>query len=556
MAYDPAEPRDSKGRWSKEETTAWLAKHPIDSKNIVDMWDQATAGEKDSGEVWYPNAHRVAQALGKRYGVSTQEAAGLLATYSPQTPWGQNVTMAAEALREDRPLGGPGAHIWYHHDEKTPNTVEEREGVMAPGVSRNRAARIMAGEDPEEVFAGGRNKNGSLKPNSLKIRAFADLIANGVQGDPENPHVVIDRHAAGVARGVRMTDDDYGFEGPSSSVKKFEAYASAYREAARVISEREGKTVPPEAVQAVTWLVRQRLNGQMQTGVGSTRSKLGEQDARDLQSYIDQYLPEARTFLPKVGYENLSNREHAKVDIDLASANAQRKPKPQQQVQAQPPPQTTQTGTAVAAVAAILLAGGAASAIEDKVHGVLSRWRIDKATVHEVMKIVRQGTAHVPRASGDQHVINVRTYDLYYRAAYICNAAFRLMKGESPAEERRYFAQHEAARKHRLAAAQQVETAAAFFGQPVEGGTMLGWYLNPLLNNEAECIAANGHNFLAEKGTLIGYPGAVHTGCGCYAGPPHTAAAMVDEVLGNVRALHPVTSRAKFRLRESKRKGA
>lgn len=568
MGYNPAEKRDGKGRWTKSETTAWLDRHPVDAKNIVAMWDQATPGEREAGEVWYPHAHMLATALGKKYGVSTQEAAGLLATYSPQTPWGQNVMMAGEALRESKALGGPGAHVFYHHDETTPNTVEEREGVMAPGVSRNRAARMMAGEDPDEVLAGGRNKNGSLKPNSLKVRAFADLIANGTQPDPANPRVVIDRHAAGVARGVRMTDDDYGFEGPSSSVKKFTAYTEAYKEAARQISAKVGHTVPPEAVQAATWLTRQRLNSQAETQVGKTRDKLGKQDAADLRSYIDQYLPGAKTFLPKVGYSDLA-KQTARVDIDLASANAQRQPKPQQTVQPKPgPAQYGATTAAVIAITGALTAGLGTAALVQRIHSDLLAWNIDETTIASVLRLVKRGTAHTPNArlkgQGARltpHIAVAKTHELARRAAYICNAAFRMQReldsGVSPAEalkhEQRNFALHEQARRGRLDAEAQVQVAADFFGQREHDGTLVGWYLNPLLNNEAECIAANGHNFYAEKGTVIGLPGAVHNNCGCYAGPPWTGAALVDDVFHNLRALKPV-SHAKFQLR--KRKGA
>jgi hypothetical protein len=553
MGFNPAEPRKANGEWTKDETRAWLKRHPVDASNVVDMWDQATPGEKTSGEVWYPHAHMVAQALGKRYGVSTQEAAGLLATYSPQTAWGQNIRDAAEALRENRPLGGPGERIWWDRGTNEFPT-ENREGIMAPGVSKKRAAAIMAGQDPDEVFAGGRNKNGSLKPNALKIRAFSALIANGTQPDPEHPKVVIDRHAAGVARGVRFTEEDYNVDGPSTSMAKFGPYVEAYKEAARRISEKEGRTVPPEAVQAVTWLTRQRLNSNMESQVGKTRDKLGKQDAAKLAAYIDSYLPEARTYLPQVGYSDLT-RHHARPTIDLA---VQRQPKPQQQVQQ---PQQS-PADAVALIAAALLAGGSAATVLAAVTAILAPFRIGGDVVEEVMGIV--DGEHLPAPvenalPGPVH--RAPTRNLFFRAAYIANAAHRIArsvaKGNSLAsavsDERRFLVMHEKASQHRMKAAEQVQTAAEFFGIPEEGGTLVGWYLNPLLNNEAECIAANGHNFHAEHGTVIGLPGSVHSGCGCYAGPPWTGAAMVNDVMRNIHVLHKVGhSRAKFRLKEVK----
>jgi hypothetical protein len=184
--------------------------------------------------------------------------------------------------------------------------------------------------------------------------------------------------------------------------------------------------------------------------------------------------------------------------------------------------------------------------------------------VEAILHMVKQGTAHRPNAILALHgarlgpdIVKVKDRDLHFRAAYVCNAALRVQRhmddGESLTEalsdERRFFAMHEQARKGRLKSAAQVQTAAQFFGREEHDGTLVGWYLNPLLNNEAECIAANGHNFYAEHGTVIGLPGSVHNGCGCYAGPPWEGAAMVDEVFRNLTALKPV-SHAKFKLKE------
>jgi len=123
--------------------------------------------------------------------------------------------------------------------------------------------------------------------------------------------------------------------------------------------------------------------------------------------------------------------------------------------------------------------------------------------------------------------------EVYYRAAYIMNAVDRIAadldEGQSLREairaERHIFTQHQAARRGRLKAVARAHIAAARFGP------LLGWYIDPMLNNEAECIAANGHNFYADLGTVIGYPGAVHPHCGCVAGPPHAGAGLVDDAL-------------------------
>jgi hypothetical protein len=127
--------------------------------------------------------------------------------------------------------------------------------------------------------------------------------------------------------------------------------------------------------------------------------------------------------------------------------------------------------------------------------------------------------------------------EVLYRAAYIARAAARVQTDvhegtplhEALAREVKVFRTHEAARRNRLDAATKVGIAANRFGP------LLGWYLDPVLNNEPECIAANGHNFYAAESTVIGDPGAVHRFCGCTAGPPIPGASMVNEAIAASR---------------------
>lgn len=127
--------------------------------------------------------------------------------------------------------------------------------------------------------------------------------------------------------------------------------------------------------------------------------------------------------------------------------------------------------------------------------------------------------------------------ELFYRAAYIVHAAERIEKdvasgkpvSKAVLDESKVFRSHEAARRGRMEAAAAVGVAANRFGP------LLGWYLDPLLNNEPECIAANGNNFYAAEGTIIGHPGAVHLNCGCSAGPPHEGAGMVNDAVAAAR---------------------
>ena len=222
----------------------------------------------------------------------------------------------------------------------------------------------------------------------------------------------------------------------------------------------------------------------------------------------------------------------------------------------QPPPEDDQT---VQVVAEILLAG---LAIDATVHALMAVMpsHITREAVTAALGLANRGTSHRPNAKLSRHglsgkpktVVKVRDHDLYFRASYLLNASHRIQqsldRGETIraalSEESLNYRRHESARAGRLAAAGRVEHAAAVFGP------LLGWYLNPLLNNEPECIVADGNNFWAEEGTVIGYPGSVHPNCGCYPGPPHTEGRMVNDVLHNVVRFAPRNEGRKYTIKK------
>lgn len=207
-----------------------------------------------------------------------------------------------------------------------------------------------------------------------------------------------------------------------------------------------------------------------------------------------------------------------------------------------PPRQKQASEDMTETLIALLLAGAAVAEIARH----LAPFGISLSAVKGALSLIYRGTKTRPNAVLKHHgavlsgrVLQVRNHETYYRAAYLGNAATRIERHMAQGmplkvavkKEEPYFIAHEKARKQRLKSASQVQVAAHFFGQDLYEGTLLGWYLNPLLNNEIECMTADGHNFIYEKGTTIGYPGAVHVGCGCYAGPPIEGATMVNEAV-------------------------
>lgn len=239
----------------------WYKQVPLHHDHIVAHWDKATPEEKDAGMRWYSDAHHVAKAIArldprvKTDEEAAHKGAGVLSAYSPRTNWPMNMFNAAHSFHRQaavRPL------------KDDPNKPAH---AITMGMHADKAQRIMDGEHHQPVL------------NAPKTQDFAHLIEHGgyePQTDEEKAsgaerrlsgRVVIDRHALSVAAGRRITDVENdahsGFPGASGKHARhyYEHAANTYRNAAAAISEREGKPIGAHQVQAVTWLVRQRLNG-------------------------------------------------------------------------------------------------------------------------------------------------------------------------------------------------------------------------------------------------------------------------------------------------------
>lgn len=264
-------------RYSHPSEHPWFQANPVHPDHIVSHWNQATDDEKASGKRWYADAHLVAKSIAKLAPVlpgkkeSDPDArhplgdahlgASMLAIYSPQQGWAGNMHNAARVLHEGKGIGGPGS------------------GMFA---SKSQAASA------DKVLAGGHMHDAVSGP---KIRDFGHLIEHG--GDehpPDHPdyqaHVVIDRHALGVATGKRLSDKEYGSAPVAAASRRkdgtiprsagYDHAVNAYHEASKRISKQEGEHIPGHAVQAVTWLVRQRLNQEGEKGATGNGANLNK----------------------------------------------------------------------------------------------------------------------------------------------------------------------------------------------------------------------------------------------------------------------------------------
>ena len=228
----------------RENGKKWHTDHPVDHMNIVNHYDQANPGELHNGKTWYSDAQHFSKAIAKSTGVPHHTVAGLTANYSPQTDWHSNMLTAARVARHKKPVGGSEQKTYYRYGKS-----------LASNQQKEAAQKMLNGEHYDNILSGH------------KVRNFAHLIEHGGNQDDSNPHVAIDRHAHSVASGARITDAAFSVSGLKSK-KRYDHLKSLYVQAADHINRRSGATygspeyVHPHQVQAVTWLVRQRLNNE------------------------------------------------------------------------------------------------------------------------------------------------------------------------------------------------------------------------------------------------------------------------------------------------------
>jgi len=267
-----------KFRKANDKAKKFIAANPPHFQHIVNHYDEATPAEKEHGMNWYEDLHHVASHIGKDTKTPMHTMAGLIANYSPQTHWAENMITASRVARTKKAVGG---------------LVQPRDSegygrkVFASNQQKNAASRML----------GGEHYNNILKGN--KIRAFAHLIEHGTQTDHEHPAVTVDRHAYSVAIGKRLTDMQHMNAGLKGK-RKYGEVAKHYQTAADVISNRDKTKVEPHQLQAITWLVRQRKNEAEDKGRQGKAARLYNSDWHD---YVHTWHPKMKGRLPGTGYE-------------------------------------------------------------------------------------------------------------------------------------------------------------------------------------------------------------------------------------------------------------
>lgn len=172
---------------------------------IVSLFNQIDLADVSAGVEWYTEAYGIACDYADRFGITPEQAAGVIAALSPQQGWAHNVKSAEKFL-------ATGARV---HTES----------------NMSKCRRILAGEDVWTVLNADKTQN-----------FWLSIVSQGAEG------VCIDRHAIDIALGVRHTEKSR----PALGKRLYRAAADAYRVAADMLNA-EGANVTPAEVQSVTW---------------------------------------------------------------------------------------------------------------------------------------------------------------------------------------------------------------------------------------------------------------------------------------------------------------
>lgn len=220
------------------------------------------------------------------------------------------------------------------------------------------------------------------------------------------------------------------------------------------------------------------------------------------------------------------------------------------QAPSQPAPQQQEDADLTVVLATVLVTAVSAEAALAMLQGYIRLSQLRQqallAALHLVMAMPQERTG----VSGSATAATARQ-NLLRRAQFTVAAAHRISRdladarargipagqaiADALARERRYFGAHIEASWNRAKAAAAVDTAAWSYGD------LLGWNTIRDSRTSAECLAADGKNFTASSQPLIGWPGAVHPHCRCYAGPAHIGARMLpsaQRVLVRAHAIH------------------
>lgn len=181
---------------------------------IREVFKRATTQDLADGLSWYSYAHFFSHSMARQYGVSVEQAAGVISALSPRNKWERNLSDAERSIK---------SFLTHGSIQCTVSTF---------GSNKLKAEEILSGKPVEEVLVGLKTWN----------------FYNNILDPMDENFVTIDFHAVNIYEG--------SLDVKSLSKGYYKTVVEAYKDAAYELG------LIPNQLQAVTWVVwrRERVN--------------------------------------------------------------------------------------------------------------------------------------------------------------------------------------------------------------------------------------------------------------------------------------------------------
>lgn len=187
--------------------------------SILRFYLLATTGELKEGLRWYKDANDYCRELAGRFNITLQQAAGIIAVFSPQAGWTENKRYAVSFLINPKI-------------------------ILRSLIQVKKAKKILTLTSETDIYNAQTVADAAFKTKSF----FLNILNPDVATD-----VTIDRHAIAVC--IQHPDNVYALDASYAKPTKgqYDFFQTCYMKAAAELD------ILPHQLQAITWLTYRRL---------------------------------------------------------------------------------------------------------------------------------------------------------------------------------------------------------------------------------------------------------------------------------------------------------
>ena len=187
--------------------------------SIIRFYNLATTTELKDGLDWYTTANEYCRELASRFNITIQQAAGIIAVFSPQAGWTENKRYAVSFL--------------INH-----------KNILRSRVQVKKAKKIVTLSSEDDIYNAQTVADAAFKTKSF----FLNILNPDVATD-----VTIDRHAIAVC--LQLPDHTFALDQSYAKYTKaqYDFFQTCYIRAAAKLD------ILPHQLQAITWLTYRRL---------------------------------------------------------------------------------------------------------------------------------------------------------------------------------------------------------------------------------------------------------------------------------------------------------